>query len=58
MKIHFILPLTIRKRFSVVQTIDDINFYRIFGIIFKSDLVISYTETLLVFQLVQIVLLL
>ena len=50
MKVHFILPVTIRKRFSLLQTIADINFglvrmsvtlYRtsIFWIIFTSDLV-------------------
>ena len=26
MKVHFILPVTIRKRFSLLQTIEDINF--------------------------------
>ena len=26
MKVHFILPLPIRKRFSLLQTIEDINF--------------------------------
>ena len=66
-KLHFILPVTIRKRFSLLQTTEDINFglvrmyvtpYRIFWIIFTSDLVISYTDKLLVFRLVQIVLLL
>ena len=28
MKVHFILPVTIRKRFSLLQTIEDINFGR------------------------------
>ena len=65
MKVRFILPATIRKRFSLLKTIEGINFgfvrmyvapYRIFWIIFTSDLVISYTDKLLVFQLVQIVL--
>ena len=67
MKVRFILPVTIRKRFSLIQTIEDINWglvrmyvmpYRIFWIIFTSDLVISYTYKLLVFQWEQIVLLL
>ena len=67
MKVHFILPVTIRKRFSLLQTIEDIHFgfvrmyvahYRIFWIIFTSDLVISYTDKLLVFRWVQVVLLL
>ena len=62
-KVHFILPVTIRKRFSLLQTIEDIHFglvrmcvtpYRIFWIIFTSDLVISYTNKLLVFRLVQL----
>ena len=53
--------------FLLLQRIEDINFglvrkhvthYRIFWIIFTSDLVISYTDKLLVFRLVQIVLLL
>ena len=64
MKVRFILPVTIRK---CLQTIEGIYFglvrmyvkpYRIFWKIFTSDLVISYTDKLLVFQLVQIVLLL
>ena len=64
--VRFILPVTMRKRFSLLQTIVGINFglvriyvtpYRIFLIIFPSDLVISYTDELLVFRLVQIVLL-
>ena len=55
------------KSFSLLQTIEDINFgvvrmyvtpYRISWIIFTSDLVISYTDKLLVFRLVQNVLLL
>ena len=59
------LAVTIRKRFSRLQTIGDINFglvrmyvtpYRISRIIFTSDLVISYTDKLLVFRWVQIVL--
>ena len=69
MKVHFILPVTIRKRFSLlhVHTIEDINFcldrmyvtpYRISWIILTSDLVISYKDKLLVFRGVQIVLLL
>ena len=53
MKVHFILPVTIGKRFSLLQTIEDIHFglvrvyvthYRIVWIIFTSDLVISYTN--------------
>ena len=61
------MKVTIRKRFSLLQTINDINFglvgmyvmpYRTFWIIFTSDLVISYTDILLVFRWVQIVLLL
>ena len=53
MKVRFILPVTIRKRFSLLQTIEDIHFdhvrmyvapHRIFLIIFTSDLVISYTN--------------
>ena len=61
------LPVTIRRRFSLLQTIEDIQFglvriyvtpYFIFWIIFTSDLVISYTDKLLVFRWVQIVLLL
>ena len=56
-----------RKRFSLLQTIKDINFglvrmyvtpYRTFWIIFTSNLVISYTDRLLVFRWVQTVLLL
>ena len=55
----FILHVTIRKRFSLLYTIDGINFslvrmyvthYRIFRIIFTLDLVISYTDKLLVFR--------
>ena len=52
---HFILPVTIGKRFSLLQTIEDIHLglvrmyvmhYRtcMFWIIFTSDLVISYTD--------------
>ena len=67
MKLRFILHVTIRKRFSLLQTIEDVNFglvrmyvmpYRIFWIIFTSDLVISYTNKLLVFRWLQIGLLL
>ena len=52
MKVRFILPVTISKRFSLLQTTEGINFglvrmyvtpYRIFWIIFTSDLAISYT---------------
>ena len=66
-KVHTILPVTIRKLFSLLQTIEDINFclvrmyvtpYRIFWIIFTSDLVISDTDKLLVFRWIRIVLLL
>ena len=50
MKVRFILPLTIRKRFSLLQTVEGINVgfvrmyeyvtpYRIFWIIFTSGLV-------------------
>ena len=62
MKVHFILLATI----GLLQTIEDIHFglvrmyvthYRIFWIIFTSDLVISYTDNLLVFRWVQIVIL-
>ena len=67
MKVRFTLPLTIRKRFSLLQTIVGLNFglvrmnvtpYRMFWIIFTPDLVISCTDKLLVFRWVQIVLLL
>ena len=53
MKVRFILPVTIRKRFLLLQTIEDLNFglvrmfvtlFRISWIIFTSDLVISYTN--------------
>ena len=63
----FYLACNDRKRFSLLQTIKDINFglvrmyvtpYRTFWIIFTSNLVISYTDRLLVFRWVQIVLLL
>ena len=59
MKVRFILPVTIRKRFSLLQTIEYVKFglvrmyvapYRIFWIICTSDLVISYTDKLLVFR--------
>ena len=52
MKVRVILPVTIRKRFSLLRTIEGINFglvrmyvtpYRFFWKIFTSDLVISYT---------------
>ena len=65
MSVRFILPVTIRKRFSLLQAIEDINVeivrmlmmhYRTFWILFTSDLVISYTYKLLVFRWVQIVL--
>ena len=58
------LLVTIGKHFSLLQTIEVIHFglvrmyvthYRIFWIIFISDLVISYTDKLLVFRWVQIV---
>ena len=61
------MPVTIRKDFSLLQTIEGINFglvrmyvtpYRISWIILTSDLVINYTDKLLVFRWVQIVLLL
>ena len=61
------LPLTERKRFSLLQTIEGINFglvrmyvtpYRISWIIFTPDLVISYTDKWLIFRWVQTVLLL
>ena len=67
MKVRVILPVTIKKRFSLLRTIEGINFglvrmyvtpYRTFWKIFTSDLVISYTDKLLVFRWVQIVLLL
>ena len=69
MKVRVIFPVTIRTRFSLqnLQTIEGINFglvrmyetpYRIFWKIYTSDLVISYTDKLLVFRWVQIVLLL
>ena len=67
MKVHFILPVTIGKRFSLLHAIEDIHFglvkmyvtlYRIFWILFTSDMVIVYTDKLLVFRWVQIVLLL
>ena len=60
MKVYFILPVTIRKCFSLLQTIEDIHFgltsmyvtpSRIFCIIFTPDMVISYTNKLLVFRL-------
>ena len=62
LKVFFILLLTIEKRFSLLQTIEDIHFglfrmyvthYRIFWIIFTSDLVISYTDKFLVFRWVR-----
>ena len=59
MKVRVILPVTIRKRFSLLPTIEGINFglvrmyetpYRFFWKIFTSDLVISFTDKLLVFR--------
>ena len=59
MKVRVVLPVTIRKRFSLLRTIEGINFgrvrmyvtpYRFFWKIFTSDLVISYTDKLLVFD--------
>ena len=56
-----------RKAFSLLQTIKDIHFglvrmyvthYHMFWIIFTSDLVISYTDKLLVFRWIQLLLLL
>ena len=53
MKVHFILPVTIGKRFSLLQTIEDIHFglvrmfvthYRILLIIFTSDLVMLHRQ--------------
>ena len=53
MTVHVILPVTIRKRFSLLQTIEGINFgivrmyvtpYRISWIIITSDLVIIYRQ--------------
>ena len=67
MKVHFIMHVTIRKRFSLLPTIEGINFglvrmyvppYRIFWIIVTPDLVISYTDKCVVFRWVQIVLIL
>ena len=61
---RLILPVTIRTRLSLLQTIEGINFglfrmyvtpYRISWIIFTLDLVKSYIDKLLVFRLVQIV---
>ena len=55
MKVRFVLPVTIRKHFSLRQTKEDINcglfrmhvtHYRISLIIFTSDLVIRYTDKL------------
>ena len=63
MKVRVILPVTIRKRFSLLRTIEGKNFglvrmyvtpYRFFWKIFTSDLVISYTDKLLVFRWEQI----
>ena len=59
MKVRVILPVTIRKRFSLLRTIEGMNFglvrmyvtpYRFFWKVFTSDLVISYTDKLLVFD--------
>ena len=65
MKVRFILPVMIRKRVSLLQTIEDINFGLVRMYVtpyplvkFTSDLVISYTDKLLVYRWVQIVLLL
>ena len=64
-KVRFILSVTIGKRFSILQTIEGINFglvrmrvspYRMFWIIFSFDLVLSYTEKVMVFRWVQILL--
>ena len=50
MKVHFILPVTIGKPFTLQQTIEDVHFglvrmyltpYRIFSLIFTADLVIQ-----------------
>ena len=58
MNVRFILPITIRKHCSLLQTIEGIYFglvrmyltlYRISWIIFTSDLGISCTDKLLVF---------
>ena len=66
MKVHFILNITIRKRFSHLHTIEGISFglvriyvthYCIFWIVFASDLLMSFTIKLLAFQWVQIVIL-
>ena len=68
MKVHIILPATTRKRILLLLPIEDINFglVRIYAtpfciswiVFIVSDLVIRYTDTLLVFRWVQIVLLL
>ena len=64
MNVHFIRPVTIGKRFPLLQTIEDIHPglvrmyvtpYRIFWKIFISDLVVSYADKLLVSRCVQIV---
>ena len=56
------MPVTIGNRFSPLQNMEDITFglvrmyvtpYRISWIIFTSDLVISYTDKLLVFRWVD-----
>ena len=53
MKVRVILPVAIRKRFSLLRTIEGINFglvrmyvtpYSFFWKIFTSDLVISYSD--------------
>ena len=53
MKVHLILPVSIEKRFSLLQTIEDKHFglvrmnvtpYRIFWIIFTSDLEMLYRQ--------------
>ena len=60
MGVRFILPVTIRMRFSLLQTIEGINFglvkiyvtpYRIFWILFTSDLVITYTDKIVGFPI-------
>ena len=62
MKVRFIMHVTIRKRFTLLQTIEGISFglvrmfvtpYRIFWIIFTSGLAIRFTDKLLVFRWVQ-----
>ena len=66
-KVHLILPITKDRLSSLLKTQNDINFglaktsvklYYTFWIIFISDLALSYTDKLLVFRWVLIVLLL